>query len=120
MNAQKRCRLLAVAIAGFALATSAQAASNAAPPSATTHAASAATKAGTKAATTAKSSKSKTAHKTAASHAARRTTRTRTASAEPASGTDTAYRAALRQCVTGPAAQRDSFIDDAIARYGHA
>ena len=120
MNAQKRCRLLAVAIAGFALATSAQAASNAAPPSATTHAASAATKAGTKAATTAKSSKSKTAHKTAASHAARRTTRTRTASAEPASGADTAYRAALRQCVTGPAAQRDSCIDDAIARYGHA
>lgn len=33
---------------------------------------------------------------------------------------DSAYRAALRQCVTGPTSQRDSCLDQAIERYGRA
>lgn len=37
------------------------------------------------------------------------------------SGTgDPAYRAALKQCIAGPETQRDSCIDDAIARYSHS
>lgn len=33
---------------------------------------------------------------------------------------DSAYRAALRRCVTGPESQRDACLDQAIAQYGHA
>ena len=33
---------------------------------------------------------------------------------------DSAYKSALRQCVTGPQSARDSCLDEAIARYGHA
>ena len=33
---------------------------------------------------------------------------------------DTAYRSALRSCVEGPAAQRDTCLDSAIARYGRS
>lgn len=33
---------------------------------------------------------------------------------------DSAYRAALRRCVTGPESQRDACLDQAISRFGHA
>jgi len=33
---------------------------------------------------------------------------------------DPAYRAALKDCVAGPDGQRDSCIDDAIARFGQS
>ena len=33
---------------------------------------------------------------------------------------ETAYRAALRNCVAGPAAQRESCLDDSIARFGRS
>ena len=37
------------------------------------------------------------------------------------SGTgDPAYHAALKQCIAGPETQRDSCLDDAIARYSHS
>ncbi|MGE5171934.1 MAG: hypothetical protein ACM3JC_16350 [Rudaea sp.] len=113
MNPLQRCTTLATAIAALALATGVQAAAPAQPP-ATTHAAATST-AGARAGTSAKTGKSAKSHK-----AARPTTRRSTASAEGARSGDNAYRAALRQCITGPAAQRDTCIDDAIARYGHA
>ena len=33
---------------------------------------------------------------------------------------DSAYREALRRCVTGPQSDRDACLDQAISRYGHA
>lgn len=36
------------------------------------------------------------------------------------SGPDSQYKAALRQCVTGPASQRDTCLDRAISRYARA
>jgi hypothetical protein len=33
---------------------------------------------------------------------------------------DSAYKAALRRCVTGPESARDSCLDQAISQYGHA
>ena len=39
---------------------------------------------------------------------------------ETGAGADSAYRAALRGCVTGPASARDRCLDQAISRYGHA
>jgi hypothetical protein len=39
---------------------------------------------------------------------------------DEAGGADSAYRAALRRCVTGPSAERDTCLDQAISRYGHA
>ena len=42
-----------------------------------------------------------------------------TASAESAPA-DSAYKAALRRCVTGPESARDSCLDQAIAQYGRA
>jgi hypothetical protein len=46
--------------------------------------------------------------------------RGRPADAMASNAGDSAYRAALRRCVTGPEQQRDSCLDDAIARYAHA
>ncbi len=40
--------------------------------------------------------------------------------ATPAPDPDTAYRMALKQCVQGPPAQKDSCIDQTIARFGRA
>jgi hypothetical protein len=40
--------------------------------------------------------------------------------ASPAGNHETAYQAALKQCVTGPAGQRESCLDGAIARFGRA
>lgn len=42
------------------------------------------------------------------------------AAASPAGNQETAYQAALKQCVAGPAGQRESCLDGAIARYGRA
>jgi hypothetical protein len=33
---------------------------------------------------------------------------------------DSAYRSALRACVTGPEPSRDACLDQAIAQHGHA
>lgn len=39
--------------------------------------------------------------------------------ASPASSGETNYRAALRKCVAGPKARRDSCLNDAISQFGH-
>ncbi len=41
------------------------------------------------------------------------------ARASAASHGETTYRAALRKCVEGPKARRDSCLNDAIAQFGH-
>jgi hypothetical protein len=40
--------------------------------------------------------------------------------ANEAHAPDSAYKAALRRCVTGPQSSRDACLDQAIAQYGHA
>jgi hypothetical protein len=52
-------------------------------------------------------------HKTHAKHK-------QMATASPTSNQDTAYHAALKHCVAGPAGQRESCLDDTIARFGRA
>lgn len=42
------------------------------------------------------------------------------AAASPTESQETAYHAALKQCVAGPAGQRESCLDGAIARFGRA
>ena len=42
------------------------------------------------------------------------------AAASAADGRESAYRAALRSCVAGPAAQKERCLDDAIARHGRS
>lgn len=42
------------------------------------------------------------------------------AAASPTENQETAYHAALKQCVAGPAGQRESCLDGAIARFGRA
>ena len=56
----------------------------------------------------------------AASHNASHTHHKHVASAAPASDSATAYRAALKSSVEGPAAQRDGCIDGAIVRFGRS
>jgi len=58
-----------------------------------------------------------------AHHARNMTPSASTSAAPPVamSGTgDPAYHAALKQCIAGPDSQRDSCLDDAIARYSHS
>ena len=57
------------------------------------------------------------AHHMARGHAARH--RMHEASNATTSA-DSAYKAALRRCVTGPESARDSCLDQAISQYGHA
>lgn len=115
---------LAVAVAFAALAVGA----NAQPASGTTHGTagtSTAASANTAPKTHSTMKKSSTATR---SHMASRGTATHRASARhersthamASNGADSAYRAALRRCVTGAESQRDSCLDEAIARYGHA
>ena len=101
-----RCQLgLAAALSALAIGVHAQQpAGTAAPPSTTT-----ASPAHARAQHATK--KHATAH-----HAMRHGKQT---SAE-ATGTDTAYKAALRRCVTGPESARDSCLDQAISQYGRA
>jgi len=54
----------------------------------------------------------------AASHNSSHTNHKHVASATTGGDQETAYRAALKSCVEGPAAQRDNCLDDAIVRYG--
>jgi len=106
-----RCQLgLAVALSALTLSVQAQQPANAAPSG-----------------TSAQGSNAQAAHadnahatrKHAMAHHAKRHGSQASANAE-ASGSDSAYKAALRQCVTGPAAQRDSCLDQAISRYARA
>jgi hypothetical protein len=55
-----------------------------------------------------------------ASHAKTPATHKPMAQSAPPPDRDTAYRMALKQCVQGPATQKDSCIDSAIVRFGHA
>jgi hypothetical protein len=62
---------------------------------------------------------------TATHHKKHKTSHAKTAAKQPAmadsrmaTGNDTPYRMALKQCVQGPAANKDSCIDNAIARFG--
>ena len=108
----KRYQLaLAFAFGTLALAPIAQAATNA--PS------NAAPAAQSSSGATSKSATGTTKHTMRMHHGNKMARRTSPAMASENSA-DSAYRAALRQCVTGPAAQRDTCLDQAIARYGHA
>jgi len=103
---------LAVAAAAVALGANAQAATNA--PSATAPTAKTSQQSTTTGAT-AKHAGAK--HHSMRAHAARH--RMHEAS-NGATGADSAYKAALRRCVTGPESARDSCLDQAISQYGHA
>ncbi|HET9668174.1 MAG TPA: hypothetical protein VFQ93_01100 [Casimicrobiaceae bacterium] len=122
------CRLgVAVALAALAVGANAQPATNApgkagSTAAASTHDASKAPSA-MKKSTTAKSTRAKSAatksqmgHGGMATHRAAANQGNRSNAMEANRG-DSAYRAALRACVTGPASQRDSCLDDAISRY---
>ena len=52
-------------------------------------------------------------------HSMRRRDTTMAAAVNTGTG-DPAYRAALKHCVAGPEGQRDSCLDDAIARFGQS
>ena len=56
----------------------------------------------------------------AATHHQSKAKHQHTAAASPVGNQETAYQAALKQCVAGPAAQRESCLDSAIARFGRA
>jgi hypothetical protein len=59
-------------------------------------------------------------HKHDAAHHSSRAMRHHPAQASAAAMRDGEYHAALRSCVSGPSAQRDSCLDDAIARHGRS
>jgi len=117
------CKLgLAVAFAALAVGANAQPASNSSAQGTSGASPTAATKSPSamKRSTTTKSpakshmaSRDKATHRSAAK-------RGQGANAMESNTGDSAYRAALRRCVTGPASQRDSCLDDAIARYARA
>jgi hypothetical protein len=110
-----RVRLgLAVGLAALALGANAQPAGNAATANAPAAQSSAQPKASTKAAT---GKHAGSVHRMARKHAARE--RMHEAS-EGTTSADSAYKAALRRCVTGPESARDSCLDQAISQYGHA
>ena len=101
---------LAVGLAALALGANAQPTGNAT----TGTSAPGQAKAATKAATGKHSSAAHPmAHRQAAHHRMREAS-DRTTSA------DSAYKAALRRCVTGPESARDSCLDQAIAQHGRA
>ena len=109
------CKLvLAVGFAALALGANAQAATS----GNTTHAAAPKTQSAMKHSTTTKA----TAKSRSASRGTHRaaTKRGHPANTMASNAGDSAYHAALRRCVTGPEQQRDSCLDDAIARYAHA
>lgn len=116
-----RCRLgLAVALGALALAANAQPAANSQGQTAPA----------TRSATGTSAAKSGQAAKPATTHATkRRATTHRTPNmgranranvASESNMPDSAYKAALRRCVTGPESARDQCLDQAIAQYGHA
>jgi hypothetical protein len=112
----KPCQLaLAFAFGVASLAAGAQQATTPPPASAPAAQSAPAAATGSKATTGATKHAAKT-HRTAKK--THRTSRRTTMS--ESNNADSAYRAALRQCVTGPASQRDSCLDQAIARYGRA
>ena len=109
------CKLvLAVGFAALALGANAQAATS----GNTTHAAAPKTQSAMKHSTTTKATAKSRSAMRGGTH---RSVARRGHAANMASNAgDSAYRAALRRCVTGPEQQRDSCLDDAIARYAHA
>jgi hypothetical protein len=60
------------------------------------------------------------AHHKHAHHAASHKTTHHAANAGATSAAGGDYHAALKSCVSGPASQRDSCLDSAIARYGRS
>ena len=109
-----RCQLgLAVALSALALGVQAQQPAGTAPSAAAPAAHSA----------KAPPAHAKKPHAATAQHKTRHTStkthRQAMAGAE-SSAPDSAYKAALRRCVTGPESARDSCIDAAIAQYGRA
>jgi len=104
---------LALALSALALAVHAQQPAATPPSGASTSAASSATSA-----QPAQAKPKHAARKHSATHGAMHHHATM-ARGETA-GADSAYRAALRDCVTGPASERDRCLDQAISRYGHA
>ena len=103
---------LAVGLAALALGANAQPASNASSGNAP-----AAHESGQSKATMGTTGKHMGAHHMKREHAARH--RMHEAS-NAATSADSAYKAALRRCVTGPESSRDSCLDQAISQYGHA
>lgn len=106
------CKLgLAVALCAFALGVSAQQPAAPAPSGAAATSPSSGNSAAKQTHGTMK--------KNAAHHGAMHHGNRAMASAQE-TGPDSAYKAALRACVTGAQSARDSCIDEAISRYGHA
>ena len=115
MKPLTRCKLaLAVGLSALALAAQAQ------QPTATTPAKNAPAAQSSNGGTQPAHAKTKHAtHTRAPAHHAMRHGNQATADNETTNA-DSAYKSALRQCVTGPQSSRDSCLDQAIARYGHA
>jgi len=109
-----RCQLgLAVALSALSLAAYAQQPAN------TTSSKTSANAPNANAQAAARPHKAHATGKHAMTHHAKRHGSQASANAET-SGPDSQYKAALRQCVTGPASQRDSCLDQAISRYARA
>jgi hypothetical protein len=67
-----------------------------------------------------KATKHKHSQHHSASHNSSHVHHKHTASAPMGSDQETAYKAALRSCVEGPAGQRDNCLNGAIARFGRS
>lgn len=112
---------VALAFGGLALGVNAQPAGNAAPGTApaaqsATGSSGATANHGKRAATKQQATKHRST--THAKRQARSDSRRQMAS--ESNGADSAYKAALRRCVTGPESSRDACLDRAISQYGHA
>ena len=105
---------LALAVGSLALAANAQPTGNASSGAAATH--------GSQGASTTPSSKATKAHSAKGSSATHKRQARREGGGQmnEANAADSAYKAALRRCVTGPESSRESCLDQAIAQYGHA
>jgi hypothetical protein len=108
----------ALAVGSFALTVNAQ-------PAGTTSSGTAPTaQSGTTATQSSKTAKSATkqhaTQRKSATHANRQARRAGTQMANETNAPDSAYKAALRRCVTGPQSSREACLDQAIAQYGHA
>ena len=104
---------LALAVGSLALAANAQPTGNA-----SSAAPAAQSSQGAAAASSSKATKPHSAKRSSATH--KRQARHEGGAMNEANAADSAYKAALRRCVTGPQSSRESCIDQAIAQYGHA
>jgi hypothetical protein len=104
---------LALAVGSLALAANAQPTGSASSGAAATRGSH-----GASAAPSSKATRPHSAKRSSAMH--KRQVRERGGPMNEANAADSAYKAALRRCVTGPQSSRESCLDQAIAQYGHA